>query len=96
MAVTALVLGVLSVLLACFPFITIFLAVAAIVLGFLARRRARAGQAGGAGLATAGLVTGVVGVVLSVVVLILGARFAECASLPTQAEQQRCIQDRAS
>ncbi|HET7477427.1 MAG TPA: DUF4190 domain-containing protein [Dermatophilaceae bacterium] len=96
----ALVLGILSILSSCLWFIGGVLGVLAVVLGFIALRKARAGQASGAGLAKGGLVTGVVGLVLSLVLLVAGvallSRFGDCANLPTPAEQQQCVRDRAN
>lgn len=64
MAVGALVAGILAVVLAVpvFP-IGILLGIIAIVLGVLARKRARAGRTG-SGLATAGIVLGAIGLVV--------------------------------
>jgi len=100
MAIVALVLGISSIVLVCLPYVTIFMGIAAVVLGIVALRKARAGQAVGAGLAKAGLITGIIGIVLSVVVFIAGAaifaQFGDCTRLPTQAEQQQCILDKAN
>jgi hypothetical protein len=66
LAITSLVLGLLS--LACFGFLT---GVPAIICGHLARSRARQlpGQYGGAGFALAGLITGYIGTVVTLLIL---------------------------
>ncbi|MDN4172716.1 DUF4190 domain-containing protein [Nocardioides sp. SOB77] len=67
-ATTALVLGVLS--LTCFGFLT---GVPAMILGKSAEREiaASGGRLGGAGVATAGFVTGLVGTILSALALVV-------------------------
>jgi len=73
-AVWALVLGIIS-LLGCFCFYIggFALGIPAVVLGLMARKEIRASQGyqTGGGMATAGLVTGIVGIVLNVLVLAL-------------------------
>jgi hypothetical protein len=66
LAITSFVLGMLS--LVCFGFLA---GIPAVICGHLARARARRspGQYGGAGFALAGLITGYVGLVLSLVIL---------------------------
>jgi len=70
MATTSLVLGILSV-----PCLSILAGIPAIVLGHLARKRARTmpGQYGGAGFALAGLVLGYVSLGLAAVYVVVWA-----------------------
>ncbi|MET9608582.1 DUF4190 domain-containing protein [Streptomyces sp. NPDC006512] len=73
LAVTALVLGILSVL-ACVTVIgSIALGIAAVVFGVVGRGKANRGQAGGGGMALAGIILGAVGIVLGVVLGLLVA-----------------------
>ncbi|MFP4149461.1 MAG: DUF4190 domain-containing protein [Nitriliruptoraceae bacterium] len=86
MALAAIILGIVSLLLAIVGFLVLplFLSVpgsiVAIVLGVIGRRRAREG-APRAGQALAGLITGIAGLVVAAVwiavVVVLGARFVE-------------------
>ncbi|MEZ5248618.1 MAG: DUF4190 domain-containing protein [Ilumatobacteraceae bacterium] len=64
MAVLSMVLGIVSVATGWMPFVFVLAAVAAIaavVLGVIVRRRAAVGRATGAGMATAGVVLGPIG-----------------------------------
>ncbi|MFF4323057.1 DUF4190 domain-containing protein [Streptomyces sp. NPDC001568] len=71
MAVTALVLGILSVV-ACVTMVgSIALGIAAVVFGALGWGRASRGQAGGGGMAMAGVILGSVGIVLGLVMTLL-------------------------
>ncbi|MDP9398016.1 MAG: DUF4190 domain-containing protein [Actinomycetota bacterium] len=68
--IAALILGILALLTAFIPVLGLFLAIpfglAALVLGFLGRRRAKRGEASNGGLALAGLVLGVLALVVSI------------------------------
>jgi len=95
MAIGALVVGIVGVVLAfCLPPLGLVLGVVALVLGFLARRKAAVN--GGAGQAMAGIILGAVSIVLAVVVLaVFGSlvnKFSDCANKTTQAEKQACVQ----
>jgi heme/copper-type cytochrome/quinol oxidase subunit 2 len=71
MATTALVLGILA-LVTCFTVIGgIVLGLLAVVFGFIARGRARRGAPGG-GRAVAGIVTGVIGLLVAVALIAFG------------------------
>lgn len=73
MAVAALVLGILAILFGLFiqP-IGIILGVLAIVFGIIGRNRAKENPAlGRGGMALAGLITGVIGLLISIVILVL-------------------------
>lgn len=68
-AITALVLGLSSVFLCMCWFITIPTSVVAIILGVLAQRDVKRGTGGGNGMAIAGMVLGIVGVIASIVAI---------------------------
>jgi hypothetical protein len=98
MAIVALILGILSILTACFWFIAAPLGIAAIVLGFLGRGKAKRGEARQGGLAMAGLVTGAIGLVLTIVLTVAGIsllnQFEDCSDPSlSQEEQTQCVQD---
>lgn len=97
MAVVALVLGILSILACLFWFVSAPLAIAAIVLGVIGGRKAKEG-AGQGGLAKAGLITGIIGLVLTIAVVaaaIAGLSFLEnsgCdAETMSQSELEQCL-----
>jgi len=72
MAIAALVLGLLS-LPATFTVIGgILLGLLAIIFGVIAVRRFNRGQGGGKGMAIAGIVTGALGLVLSIILIAVG------------------------
>lgn len=66
-ATWSLVLGLVSVLCGC----SLLAGIPAIILGNMARKEIDAGQGTGRGMATAGLVLGIIGVILSVLWIIL-------------------------
>ncbi len=99
MAIVALVLGILSILTACFWFVAGPLGIAAIVLGFLGRGKAKRGEARQGGLAMAGLVTGAIGLVLTIVLTVAGIsllnQVEDCTDPSlSQEEQTQCVEDR--
>lgn len=77
MAVASLILGVLGILSAFF-LIGGLLGLIALILGLVALGKIKRGLAGGRGMAIAGIVTGVIALLLSIVVVVsVGAFFAE-------------------
>jgi len=64
--ITALVLGIVAVIAS----ITV---IGGILLGFIGRSRAKKGQATNGGVALAGIITGAIGLVLSIVLVVAGA-----------------------
>lgn len=65
----ALVLGILS-LVTWFLFVGGLFGIVAVILGFLGRGRAKRGEASNGGMALAGLITGAVGILLTVLVIV--------------------------
>jgi hypothetical protein len=72
LGIGALIAGVLSIPAAFTVFGGFILAVVAVVLGVLGHRRARTGEANNGGVAIAGIVLGVLGAILSAVLIIVG------------------------
>jgi Domain of unknown function (DUF4190) len=73
LGITALALGIVAVIASITVIGGIVLGIIAIVLGFLGRSRAKKGQATNGGVALAGIITGAVGLVLSIVLVVAGA-----------------------
>jgi len=69
MAIAALILGIVSLGLFCIWYVALPCAILAIIFGIIGRNRAKAGASGG-GMATAGLVCGVIAV--GVAILMIG------------------------
>ena len=99
--ITALVLGILALLLGVVLVGALF-GVAAIVFGFLCRARARRGEATNGGMAVAGIILGIVGILVSIFVVVsisnlFGEEFStltECLEqASTQAETEQCQRD---
>ena len=89
MATAALVLGILSLILCWTVFGGIVLGILALVLGIIAARRAGRGEAPGRGRAIAGIVTGVLGLLLSIALIAIGASILNSGSGKTL---QQCLQ----
>lgn len=70
MGVAALVLGILSILGGLFV-VGGILGVLAVIFGFVGRGRAKRGEADNGGMALAGIITGIIGILLSVLILVL-------------------------
>jgi apolipoprotein N-acyltransferase len=71
LAITSLILGILSAAgaLIVLPILFLLAGIAAVILGFLSRRR----ESSGKGMALAGIILGFVGIALSVISWIIGA-----------------------
>jgi len=97
LAIAALVLGILALL----SFWTIIggigLGLIAVILGFIARSKAKRGAGGGAGLALGGVITGLLGLLLGLGMAAFLAVFAnqvrECDPALPEAEYRQCLQD---
>jgi len=85
LAVGALVCGIISIVSVCVWFLSIPLGIVAVILGIIGKGKAQRGEAGGQGLAKAGLILGAIGVVLSIVLHI--ALIAGFSFLGSKAEQ---------
>jgi uncharacterized protein DUF4190 len=80
MAIGSLITGILSIPACCAWFISIPLGLCAVILGFLAKGKIARGQATGSGLATAGIITGGIGLLLSIglnVAVLIGGKDLE-------------------
>lgn len=73
LAIAALVIGILSLPAAFTVIFGIILGIAAIVLGVMGLNKAKTMQDAGRGLAIGGIVTGVIGLVLSLLIVLAGA-----------------------
>jgi hypothetical protein len=72
MGITAMVLGILSVCLFClYGIVAVVLGVLALIFGILGRKRAQRGEATNGGMALAGIILGVCGIVIGAVVIAL-------------------------
>jgi len=74
MAVASMILGIVSLVLFCIWWISLPCAIVAIILGLVARSKAAAGVAGGKGMATTGLVCGIISILL--LILLVGGLLA--------------------
>jgi hypothetical protein len=93
MAIAALILGIIA-LLSCWTIVGgILFGLIAIVLGFVASRRAKRGEAGGRGMAITGIVLGLLGLVLSVVIVAVIGAFWNSASF---SDYRECLNDAGS
>lgn len=88
LAIASLVCGILGVLTGIFIFSGLSLGLAGIVLGIVALVKVKNGTASGKGMAIGGIVTGALGMIVAVVVLILGmigiGMLSECAEHAVQ------------
>jgi len=73
LGIAALVLGIVAIVASVTVIGGIVLGIIAVILGFIARSRAKKGQATNGGVALAGIITGALGVVLSIVLVVAGA-----------------------
>ncbi|WP_369392175.1 DUF4190 domain-containing protein [Streptomyces sp. CG1] len=72
MGVAALVLGILSICLFClYGVVSLVLGILAVVFGIKGRRRAERGEATNHGQAQAGLIMGIIGIILGIAVIVL-------------------------
>ncbi len=98
--IAAVVLGILAILIGLFIFpLGLLLAVIGIVLGFLGRRRAKRGEATNGGVALAGLVLSILGLLVSIaggfIVGLLFSIVGECADPNfTDAQREQCVNER--
>ncbi|WP_299058356.1 DUF4190 domain-containing protein [uncultured Nocardioides sp.] len=94
MAVTALVLGILALLLCWTVIGGVLLGLPAVILGIVAVVRARKGKSGGRGLAVGGIVTGLLGIVLAIALAVVATTFlARIIDGEASQRYQQCISD---
>ena len=70
-AIASMVLGIVSIVIFCAWPLSIPCAIVGLILGIIARGKARRGEAGGRGMAKAGIITSTVAIVLAVLVIAL-------------------------
>lgn len=94
MAVTALVLGILALLLCWTVIGGVLLGLPAVILGIVAVVRARKGKSGGRGLAIGGIITGLLGIVLAIVLTVVATTFlARFVDGEASQRYQQCVSD---
>ncbi|MCH1866091.1 DUF4190 domain-containing protein [Nocardioides sp. CFH 31398] len=94
MAVTALILGVLALLLCWTVIGGVLLGLPALILGLIASSRAKKGKAGGRGLAITGWVTGLLGLVLAIALTVLAGTFlARIVDSDAAQRYEQCVSD---
>ena len=71
LAIGALICGIASIVFFCVWWLSIPLGIVAVVLAVMAKGKIARGEAGGAGLARAGMICGIIGAVLSLLITIL-------------------------
>lgn len=98
MAIGSLICGIASIVFFCVWWLSIPLGIVAVVLAVMAKGKIARGEAGGAGLARAGMICGIIGAVLSLLITILavvgitmfGDRIQkEAERMQREAEQQQ-------
>ncbi len=99
MGTAALVLGILALVFAILFFpVGLVLGILAVIFGFIGRGRANRGEATNGGAATAGLVMGILGLIASIAIAVFAGsifnKVKDCAELDTQAEVERCVEDK--
>ena len=73
MAIASMVLGIVAVVLLCVAWISVPAAIVGLILGIVARKKVVAGEAGGQGMATAGIVLSIIALIIVIILLIAGA-----------------------
>jgi Na+/H+-dicarboxylate symporter len=95
LAIASMVCGIASIVLFCVWWLSIPLAIAAVICGILARGKIARGEAAGAGMAKAGLITGIIGAVLAILFVILAivgfTMFGD--QIQKEMEKQQRLQD---
>ena len=92
LAITSMILGILSIVTFCIVYLSIPLGLTAVILALVARPKIARGEAGGRGMATAGLITGAIGLLLAIAILIAGAVFGTKLVNWAEQQQQKAIQ----
>ena len=93
LAMGSMICGVLSVVLSllsfCIWFLSLPLGIVAVVLALVARGKIARGEAGGGGMVKAGLITGIIGIVLSILIPIGAYYGLRAAGEKAQQELER-------
>jgi hypothetical protein len=92
MAMGSLICGIVSIVLAIIPclwFLSVPLGLVAIILAVIARGKIARGEAGGAGAAKGGLITGIIGIILSIVISTAIGLFFRAAGNKLQQEYEK-------
>ena len=92
MAVGSLICGIMSIVLSffvCLWFLSVPLGLVAVILAIIARGKIARGEAGGAGLAKGGLITGIIGIILSIVISAAIGLFFRAAGSRIQEELEK-------
>ena len=92
LAIASMVLGILSLPLFCFWPGAIPLGILATVLGFVARSKVKAGTGAGGGMAMAGIVCGIIAIVLAILMLAGVAAFLGFGGAKVVEDMQKEIQ----
>ena len=71
LAITSMVLGIVSLAMFCLSYLSIPCAIVAVVLGAIALNKVKRGEAGGKGMAVAGLVCSIIALALDIILLIV-------------------------
>jgi hypothetical protein len=94
MAIASMVLGIISAVTFCAWYVSIPCGIVAIVLGMVAKGKVARGEGGGSGMATAGLILGVIGVVLAIgfIILIIMGFHMFGSAINEEIERQKKLQ----
>ena len=95
LAVASLVLGILSIVLICVWYISIPASILAIIFGVIGRGRAKAGASGG-GMATGGLICGVIAVCLVVLLVAFGVAILSMLGIEGMEQLRQAAEQAAS
>jgi hypothetical protein len=103
MSVAAMVLGIVSFFMCFIPYIGLIgwvTSILAVILGIVARGKAKRGEIGGAGMALAGMILGIVWLSIAILAIILavafGMTFLNWAKKTAEQQQQMQQQQRQS
>ncbi|GLY01039.1 MULTISPECIES: DUF4190 domain-containing protein [Actinoplanes] len=89
--ITGMVLGIVSIVTACCPYLGILLGGIGLVFGFLGKKKVSTGYANNNGVALAGIICSAIGLVLSIIILVaLGS--IDVDQLNKWVEEQQQIQ----
>lgn len=77
LAIASMVLGIISLVSCCWPYVAIVLALLAVIFGAVSLAK----KMGGKGMAIAGLVCGIIGLIPAVVILVTGATLVSLLGL---------------